>query len=355
MNIKRTFTLALNDFKMGPRSPVVIWMLLMPVLITFLLQIVFMTLFDPAPRLGIVDYGHSEITTSVQEMEGIELQILDNETELLRLVKGNNLDAGLILNKDFDSEVRTGKKPLLNMYISGESLLVNRVVIAVTAIDLVRKVENKEAPVTVVLNSLAKNEVLPISKRLVPAIVLFVLIVAGIFIPAFNLVEEREHHTLDAILVTPVTITDILLSKAVFGFVMSLVMSILTLALNGALSAEPAGLILSLSIGAVICIEIGLIYGTVAKDAKSLYTLVKTLNILFIGPVIFYIFPNWPQWIAKLFPTYWFIDPIYQVALKGASLSDVWTDLAIACGVAVLLIVPIIFFGRRMRSKLAAS
>lgn len=353
MSIGRILTLLTQDLRMGPRSPIFIWAILTPVLITFILQIVFLTLFDPIPRLGLVDQGHSEITAALKQMEGIDLTLAKSPADLKTLVQRHDVDAGLVLAKGFDEAVRTGKKPMLAFTVAGESRAINRIVLSVTAIDLVRKVENRPDPVNVVLHTTGNRHQLSISKRLVPAIVLFVLIMAGLFVPAFNLVQEREQGTLHALLVTPVRMSEVLVAKALLGLVMALLMAYLTLALNGALAAEPVALLTSLAVAAIVCIEIGLIYGTIAKDAKSLYTLVKTLNLLLIGPVIFYIFPDWPQWIAKLFPTYWFIDPVYRIALRGASLSDVGSDLAVALGIGAALVVPIFFLGKRLQARLA--
>jgi ABC-2 type transport system permease protein len=344
-----------KDLRMGPRSPIFLWAIIMPLIITFLMQVVFLTLFDPKPRLGIADLGESEITAAVEGMQGIELTRPANAAELRRLVENNGVDAGLVLERGFDAEVRAGARPDLEFYVSGESLASNRILLAVTAIDLVREVEGRVAPVEVVLITSGDGDVPPISERLIPSILLYVLLVAGIFVPAFMLVGEREGGLLAALLVTPVTMSEILLSKAVLGFITVIVMSYLTLAINGALGGEPLALLASLSVAAVLCIEIGLIYGTVARDAKTLYTLVKSLNVFLAGPVVFYIFPSWPQWIARLFPTYWFIDPVYRISLQGASLADVWTDLAGAVAISVVLVVPIVFLGRRMQEKLAAA
>jgi ABC-2 type transport system permease protein len=184
---------------------------------------------------------------------------------------------------------------------------------------------------------------------------MFALLVTGIFVPGLLLVQEREHRTLDALLVTPTSIAEVLLAKAAIGFSMALVLCTVTLALNGALSAEPLALLATLAVAAIICNEIGLIYGTTAKDAKGLYNMVKTLNVFILGPLIFYFFPNWPQWIAKLFPTYWFIDPLYRIAVQGMTLADVWWELAVALGISAAMVGPIVLLGRRMEAKLAAG
>ncbi|MBW2458726.1 MAG: ABC transporter permease, partial [Deltaproteobacteria bacterium] len=181
---------------MGPRSPVIVFALVMPVLITLFLQVVFMTLFDPKPRLGIVDLGQSEITAAVAELEGIELHRVETAADLRRRVEGHDVDVGLVLAKGFDDAVRSGKRPELPILVSGESLASNRLILAVTAIDLVRKVENRAAPVEVAVKSVGDAEPLPIDELLVLCVVLFVLIITGMFAPAFLLVEERERHTL---------------------------------------------------------------------------------------------------------------------------------------------------------------
>jgi ABC-2 type transport system permease protein len=109
----------------------------------------------------------------------------------------------------------------------------------------------------------------------------------------------------------------------------------------------------TLAVATITCNLIGLIYGAIAKDAKTLYSITKSMNVLLVGPLIFYFFPSWPQWIAKLFPTYWVIDPLYRVALGGAALSDVGLDLAVALCVCVALLLPVVLLGRRLESKLA--
>jgi len=328
----------------------------MPLLITFMLKVVFSSLLSPKPRLVITDLGGSEITTAVEKMPGITLIHAATADRLREMVGRNDADAGIVLEESFDAAVRAGERPRLEFYMSGESLASNRILLAVTALDLVRDVEGQAAPVEVTLHdSKGEEEALPISVRIVPSILIFVMLVAGIFVPAFMIVSERERHTLHALLVTPVRMSEVLMSKALIGFFMVMVMSFMTLALNHALGGEVLGLLLSVTVGAVMCLEVGLIYGTTAKDGKTLYTLIKSLNILLAGPVIFYLFPSWPQWIAKLFLTYWFIDPIYRISMQGASLADVKSDLFIAFLICMALAPPIWALGKRLQVKLASS
>jgi len=342
-----------RDVTMSPRSAVLFLAIATPVVITVLFQLVFGSLFEPKPRLGIVDLGESSITTAVQQMDGIETSIVRNERALRARVARHDLDAGLVLPAGFDRAVRDGERPELRMYASGESLASDRIILLVTTVDQIRRVEGNPSPVDVQVTTVGDTDALPLIDRLLPMVVLYALIVAGVFLTAFNLVDEREKRTLEAVLVTPVQLTEVLVAKALFGFLLAVVISFATLALNGLLGTSAGPLLVALLVAALMSAEFGLLFGTAARDVKTLYTLIKTINIILFAPVFFYLFPEWPRWIAMLFPTYWFFDPIFTIALEGATLGDVWRNLLVALAFCALLVPAIGAMARRMERTVA--
>jgi ABC-2 type transport system permease protein len=349
MSLARTLTILLKDLRLGPRSPIFLWALIYPAVITLVVQVVFGNLFESRPRMAVVDQGRSEIALQMSKLEDIEVTLLNSVPALKQRVEGNDFDAGLVLKEGFDSAMRSGQKPLLEFYIGGESLASDRIVLAVTTLDIVRKVEGKVPPVEVEVHALGDAQALSLSIRLLPMMILFALLIAGMFVTAFGLVDEREKKTLAAVLVTPVKLSEILAAKAGLGFILAVLMAYVTLLLNGAQGAQSGALFIALMVAGLMSAEFGLIYGTVAKDSRTLFTLMKTLNIFLLAPVIFYIFPEWPQWIAKIFPTYWLINPIFEIAINNASLPDVGFELGIAIGICGLLIIPVLALKMKMQ------
>jgi ABC-2 type transport system permease protein len=354
VSLARTLEVLKKDLQLGPRSPIFLWVLLLPLLITFVLQVTFGDLFDPQPRLGIVDDGSSTITAEVGEMDGIQLTLLDDVDELKRQVEANDLDAGLVLPAGFDAEVRSGTRPRLEFYVGGESLASNRVILAVTTLDLIRQVEGKAPPVEVDVVALGE-ELLPLSVRLVPFVTMYALLIAAVFLPSFSIADEREKHTLEALVVTPTRLSEVVTAKGVLGFGLAITMAVVTLWLNGALSVQAVALLVVLVIAGLLLTEIGLIYGTASKDVTGVFTLIKGTGFILLGPTVFYIFPDWPQWIAKLFPTYWVINPVYEVTINGEGLGGVWVELAIALVVIVVMIIPLRYLISRLETKLAIA
>ena len=287
-------------------------------------------------------------------MEGLSVTVLDDPGVLREQVEANDLDAGIVLPAGFDDAVRAGDKPDLEFWIGGESLAANRIILSVTTIDLVRELEADDAPVAVEVVSFG-GEGLPIATRLIPVIVFFALVMAGIFLPGSSLVEEKEQGTLAALLVTPVRTNEVLLAKWLLGVLLASVMAVVTLALNRAVAGNWFAVVLVVLVAAALATVIGLLVGVGAKDSAVMFGIVKGMGLFLFAPALFYIFPDWPQWIAMLFPLYWIIEPIWQVSVMGESLPSVVLELSVAVAITAGLGVLAALLARRMQAQLAGA
>ncbi len=347
MNPVRIWRLLYKDLALGPRKPAFLYAVVLPVALTLILQVAFGTLFEPQPRMGVVDAGESEITAELAAMEGIQFTRLDNPEELKTRVEQHDLDAGLILKAGFDEAVRAGERPELELFVSGESLASDRIILGVTTIDLIRAVEGAAALVAVEVVTLGE-EGLPLSLRLIPLIMFYALVMAGVFVPASSLVEEKENSTLQALLVSPVTTGEILAAKWWLGLLLSSIMALVTLFLNRALGPHPWQVLAVVVLAAALTAMLGLLVGVVSRTSTILFTIVKSAGVILFAPVVFYLFPDWPQWIAQIFPLYWIIEPIWQVSVMGGTLDQVWFELTIASGITLALVPLVVILGRRM-------
>lgn len=347
MNPVRIWRLLYKDLALGPRKPAFLYAVVLPVALTLILQVAFGTLFEPKPRMGVVDAGDSEITEELAIMEGIEFTRLDSPEELKTRVEQHDLDAGLILEEGFDRAVRSGARPDLELFISGESLASDRLILGVTTLDLIRSVEGSPALVAVDIVTLGE-EGLPLSLRLVPLIMFYALAMAGVFVPASSLVEEKENSTLQALLVSPVTTGETLAAKWWLGLLLSSVMALVTLFLNRALGPHPWQVLAVVILAAALTAMLGLLVGVISRNSTMLFSIVKGSGIILFAPVVFYLFPDWPQWIARIFPLYWIIEPIWQVSVMGGTLDQVWFEMSIAIGITLALVPLVWVLGRRM-------
>jgi ABC-2 type transport system permease protein len=316
---------------------------------------VFGSLFESRPSLGIVDRGDSAVTRAARQLDGVDASIVEDVTTLEREVEAHDLDAGLVLPAGFDAAVRAGERPDLEFFVSGSSLASTRVILAVTTIDLVREVAGQEPPVTVVISPVGDEDYVPVGDRLLPLMVAYAVLIAAMFIPAATLVDEREKRTLEAVLVTPTNMAEVLAGKGAFAVVLAVLMGVVTLALNNAFAGRPLEMVLFLLVGSIMLAMLGLALGLWARDITSMYTAIKGGGILIMLPVFFTLFPGLPQWIPRLVPTYYFLQPIYDLSVLGKSFGDVLPDLLIAVALCVVLLPLVALVARRSEQRLAMT
>ena len=343
-----------KDIALGPRSPFLLWALVLPVVLTLVIRVVFGSLFDSEPRLGVVDLGNSAVRVAAENLDGIRVSIVADTETLKSKVESGDLDAGLVLQEDFDDLVANGDQPPLGFWMAGESLASDRIILGVTALDLIRTTSGIGSDVAVNIVPTG-DEGLELSIRLLPLVVIMAVAVAGAMVPAASLVQEKERRTLSAMLVSPASMRDILAAKGILGVVMAVFTGVITLLMNDAFGQQAWTLVLAIALGGVMMAEIGLMLGSWAPDTNTLFTAWKGGSILLLFPVIFTIWPTLPQWIAQLGPTYYFLQPIFDLSVNGASTPDVLGQLAIAAVICVALLPFVGMAGRSLERRLAGQ
>jgi ABC-2 type transport system permease protein len=326
-----------------------------PLIITLVIRLVFGGLFDQAPRLGVVDLGSSSIPAAVAEMDSVAMTRVSSVDELRRMVRAHDLDAGLILPEGFDESVRSGARPELQFFLSGESLASDRIILTVTAVDLVRQVAGAPSPVHVTTEMVGEGASVPIEERLVPLLVLFAVAMAGIFLPAASIIQEKETRTIDAVLTTPIAVSEWMLAKGVLGFLLAFAIGSFTLLLNGGFSAQLLGHLAVLVVASFMCAQLGLLLGAGVNTMNAMFSIWKSGGIIIFAPAILFLFPAVPEWIARIFPSFYFLGPLYEMTVEGALFADVAMDLGIGALISIALTALVVPVSRRMETRLGLA
>lgn len=336
MNAGRILTLLRKEFFQGLRGWVFYMAVIAPLLISLLLSLVFGSLLSRAPRLGIVDEGGSALVAAAQARDAFETRLYADTAALERATEDGAVDMGVVLPPALDAGLASGETQSVRAYLWGESLARHRLILGVALADLFGDLAGRESPVEIETITLGESTAVPLTERLLPLIVLITIVIAGIFLPATSLVEERQKGTLSALTVTPVTLRDVYISKGLLGAIVSFTMGLVILVLNGAVVAHPALLVGVLALDAVAAAMFGILLGSLTRDVTSLFATLKMIGIFLYAPGIVRLFPQIPEWIGRIFPTYWMIQPVVELSLEGAGASEIAPDVA---GLLLLILI----------------
>lgn len=347
MNINRIFTLLKKEFVYGSKNFIFIMALVMPVVITLVISLLVGTLFSGKPRLGIFDQGSSQLTGKMRQQDFLLTEIYSSQEQLHSDVERGALDMGLVLPLDFDAQLQAESATSMDLLVWGESLLKHRTLLAVSLIRQIIEVAGREIPVNAELVLLGEEANIPWDVRLFPFVVIITIFLGGMMIPATSLVEEKVKSTYRALLTTPASPVDILTAKGLTGIILALFSGWLILYLNDAFGTQPVVLIILLTIGSIFAAAVGIIMGVLIRDINTLFTIIKSLGIVLYAPAFVFMFPEIPQWIAKLFPTYYILNHIIELTMNNASWADIATDVYILIGLTIVLIGVAGFLARR--------
>ena len=351
MSLRRIGVLLGKELIWGPKGFLFIMAIAAPLILSLLINLLVGTFFSGKPRLGVTAAEPSQLVAGLRELEGLVLEEVETEGALREAVSSGALDMGLLLPAGFDEQLRDGVTTSLTVYVSGESLLKDRAFLATALANGLRETTGEESPVTIVSETLGNGSSIPWEERLLPFVVLMAIILGGTMVPATSLVQEKQDRTITAVTTTSASLGEMFAAKALLGVLLSLVMGVVILVINRAFGGQPLLLLGLLALGAVMAALIGVLMGAFIKDINTLFATIKGLGILLYAPAFIYLFPSLPQWLGRIFPTYYMIDPIMAVTQRGAGWADIRLDTAILALLDLALIGVITLVAQRSRRR----
>ena len=190
------------------------------------------------------------------------------------------------------------------------------------------------------------------AQRLLPLLLVMAVVLGGLFIPASSLVEEKEKGTRIALTTSPTSLLDVYLSKTLLGLLTGAAMALIILALNRAISGQIGLLLTVIALGALMNAVIGSIMGSLSKDMDSFLAMIKAFGLVLYAPGILQIFPQVPEWISRLFPTFYIVNPVLEISQNGAGFADIALELGILVAIVGGLLFVLARIVQRQRKQL---
>lgn len=176
------------------------------------------------------------------------------------------------------------------------------------------------------------------------------------------LIREREHGTLEHLMVMPLTALEIALAKVWSNGLVILVAATVSLfvVVKGMLQVPIAGSIPLFLVGVATYLffatALGIFLGTIARTmaqfALLIILLIFTLQMLSGGSTPVESQPEWLQRLTLVLPSRHFVSFAQAIIFRGAGLGTVWPQFAAVAGIGLAFFVYAI---SRFRDSIAAS
>jgi ABC-2 type transport system permease protein len=168
----------------------------------------------------------------------------------------------------------------------------------------------------------------------------------AIILSGAAVVREREHGTIEHLLVMPLTPADIMLAKIWSSALVIVIVSTLSLRIvvQGMLDVPIAGSVSLFMVATAIYMfsvaSLGILLATVARSMPQFGLLAipvfLVLNILSGGQTPLDSMPQWLQKVMQFSPTTHFVNLSMAILYRGAGLMSVWQDFAAVAGMGLV-------------------
>ena len=342
MNSRIVAAIARKDIVDAIRNRYILVALMTPLFVAILFRILLPGLNSLSNMTIVVhDPSDSQMVSELRASPQINLVKAGSAEGVAKEVENSNAVGGLAIPTTFDAEVAARTQPELTVYINHKKSSIQqsvfRQMMEQNVLALVKPTPARLVWIDVAKEEGAQPEVgFNLNQMLFPLLLLITFGMSGAFVVPLLLVEEKEKRTVDFLLTSPASLTEIVMGKALTGAVYSLLIAGVLLALNHKLIGNWPLTLLTLVAGLLLVVAIGLFMGSLFQNTMQVNTWASLVLMVLLAPS--FPTPGLPaalETASRLIPTYYFVEAL-RLSLAGNASAKLWGNLAVVLGFTVL-------------------
>lgn len=340
MNLRVIAAFVQKDIVDAIRNRYLLTALLTPLAVAILFRVLLPGINNQSILTIVVhDPGSSQWLSQLSAVPQLKFVKTGSAEGVAKEVENLKAVGGLAIPANFDADVAAGKLPQLVVYINNKQGLLEQAMFRQL---LDRQVLTLVNPfpaqlVWVDVNKEAEGPSgLSLNQILLPLLLLLSFAMTGALVVPLLLVEEKEKRTLDFLLTSPASLTDITAGKALTGLIYSLLIAAVLLAINYRMISNWPMTVLIVLAGVLFVVAVGLVMGSLFKNTMQVNTWASMVLFILLAPS----FPSlrMPGVLDKalqLIPTHYFVEAI-KLTSTGSSSPRIWAYLGILLGSTML-------------------
>ena len=275
------------------------------------------------------------------------VDICQSPAEAQRLMDNNRADAIITIMPGFDKETTLGTGLPAGIKVNtvngtkgsiGSQYILNCFRMYLAA----KNPDTASTPAFDISDKYYFNPYMDYKLFMVPALIVIAITMITAFLPALNIVSEKEAGTIEQINVTPVSKTAFIVCKmipywAIAFFILTACLVIAWAVFGYTCRGSILWLYLYTALDMIVMAGLGLLISNYSNNAQQAMFLIWFFAVIFMlmsgifTPIAS--MPDWAKAITFLNPMRYFADAMRSVFLKGSNPLDIWYD---AAGLAAL-------------------
>lgn len=325
MNLNVILAIFRKDLISSVKSKNILIILLTPVFLSILFNSTVSLTDNIVVPIAVYDGGSStdfvEYLSSTGSYDIIITGSADKAEELLYTEK---VAAMVFVPEGFSTDLENGFTPSLNIMVNPSD--AKSVVFLQTYKDVIMDFAGQDYPVDISLNTLPSD----LQSRVnVPTWVMFTVIFVGMMVLPNTLTIEKEKKTLDAILVSPASVKDVIYGKSFFGLFLTIFISLLIIFINGGFAGNFPVVLFFIVLGSAAFTGLGLLIASYTDNYSSASLLSTICMAPLILPALLADLSREMRYASYLVPSTYVLKGIKDAMLNDSGISDLYPELGV--------------------------
>ncbi len=272
--------------------------------------------------------------------------------------KKSSYAVGLVVPPDFEASLRSGQKPVLQLYINGDNVSNQQSQLLQSALANYSRAVVSPAPIRLsasTINPPAPNSSLTMLVGIYALSALLSSFFVGTALAPGLLIEEKEKKTLRMLMVSPASWADVIAAKLLVALGYQILLALIALAIAKGFTGQVPLVLLFALLGSLFSVALGALAGCFFKTQGAAGAFSGIVVFIFILPIFF--LPAFGlgsgsaiAQVVKVLPTYWIADGVVKALQSQATLENLLLDVVITIGSTALLFLLALWGLRRQAS-----
>ncbi len=272
---------------------------------------------------------------------GIVLQTAVTEASLLEAMENGDYNVGVVLSDDLMARLATGEQDDVILYFTPDFPQELQAAYVILFQELAYSLAGQPLNINATEEVLGMDMVgrqVALRDQLIPLLAVAILMIETLGLAAL-ISSEIEGRTIEALLVTPLSIGGLFTGKGIMGVGLAFAQVSLLMLATRTLSDGPLLILFTLLLGSMLVTGLGFLIASFARDLMSVMGWGMLAIIILTMPAFTAFIPGLVTNWVKVIPSYYIVDTLYRVMNFEAGWADVGQNLL------ALLAFALLFFG----------
>ena len=276
---------------------------------------------------------------NIQE-EGLIIRNVKTEDELKQAITDKKYHIGISIPEDIQKSLISGKKPQIFVYYSSDLSDEIKEMYTILISEMINEMSGFKIDiddVEIILGPDMGGKQIPYRDRMLPLFALVLLFTETMGL-ANLITSETENGTIQALLATPMKVTDLFVGKGITGVLLAFSQVLLLMIITGSLTQNILLIIITLLLGSIMVTGLAFFIASISKDMMSVVAWGTLFMIVLFIPAFTVIFPGPVSGWIKVIPSFFLVDTLQRAVNFNIGWSGNLNNIMLLIGFNIVFI-----------------